>query len=479
MTTAALDTEQLHARLATVVGADNVSALASDATYGGLLGGHVSAEFRPRAVVRPASAAQLQRLAPMVAELGHGLWSSANATGNGAQRGHPRKPGVLVDLARMNRIIEVDRHGACAELEAGVTYAQLAAHLRERDLPLWLDADANGAHSVAGSIAARQWGLTPQGDHQAALCGVEAVLANGTLLRTGMGAMPGSDCWPRYKFGFGPTLDGLFSCAHFAVVTRVGLWLLPAPRQFSPFALAVADLASVAALIERLRPVVLDGSLAGRLLIAARSHDAGLVARAGSATGEPQGAAPWTLYGALYGLPGVLAHHHSTLAAALGSAPAAGQGAAWDLRVRQLRGESLYEDAQGRDAGALSFRVLAPATGADALALHHGVLTRLAEFAPRLAFTLAPRLLALEVELPDVGAAHDEALAAALAAVKDLVGAGYGLHSSAPALQASLAARHTPAGLRHLYDGLSTALDPSALLATRGKFVPGKGRRAR
>jgi hypothetical protein len=45
---------------------------------------------------------------------------------------------------------------------------------------------------------------------------------------------------------------------------------------------------------------------------------------------------------------------------------------------------------------------------------------------------------------------------------------------SAPALAPTLAARHTPAGLRHLYDGLHTALDPFAVLATRGRFKRGK-----
>jgi 4-cresol dehydrogenase (hydroxylating) len=471
-----LDTAELHARLATVVGSEHVGALDADAWYGGLLGAHVAEELRPRALVRPASAEQLQRLAPMVAELGHGLWSSANACGNGAQRGHPRKPGVLVNLERMNRIVEVDRRGAYAVLEAGVSFAALAAELQARDLPLWLDADANEAHSVVGSIASRALGLTPYGDRQAALCGLEAVLANGTLLRTGMGALPGSACWPRYKYNFGPALDGLFSRAHFGIVTRVGLWLMPAPRKFLPFARAVPDLAGVAALIERLRPLQLDGSVSGRLLLASRASDAALLMQASGGEEPGAGAPPWTLYGALYGLPAQLEHHAQPLGAALGSVPSAGAGAVWALRARQLRGESLYAEAQGRDAGAVSFRVLAPATGADALALHHRVFARLADFAPRLAFMLVPRLLVLEVEVPATATANAAAAAAALAAIKDLATAGYGLHSTSPALEASVAARHTPSGLRHLHDGLHTALDPFATLAARGKFGAAKRR---
>ncbi len=475
---AALELEQLYTRLATVVGAEHVSALPDSAHYSGLLAPHVDAPARPRALVRPASAEQVQRLAPMIGELGHSLWSSANQCGNGAYAGHPRKPGVLLDLSRMNRIVEVDRRAACAVIEAGVSYAQLAQHLHERDLPLWLDADSNGAHAVAGSIAVRQWGLTPYGDHQAALCGVEAVLANGSLLRTGMGGVPGSTSWPRYKYSFGPAFDGLFSGEHFGVVTRLGLWLMPTPRRFRPFGLALPSLASVAAVVERLRPLLQDGSLGGRMLLASHNSDAALLARCMPQAPAPDGA-PWTLYGALYGLPDNVEYYwqrcaeaaHAAAGAALSDSLA---GPLWPLRVRQLRGESLYNDAAGDHARGLWFTMLAPCTGADAQALHRGVLKRLAEFAPRLSFMLAPRLLAMQVELaPDSGPFEATSLAA-LAAVKTLVNAGYGLMHSAPALAPTLAARHTPAGLRHLYDGLHTALDPFAVLATRGRFKRGK-----
>jgi 4-cresol dehydrogenase (hydroxylating) len=46
-------------------------------------------------------------------------------------------------------------------------------------------------------------------DHFGASCGVEVVLPNGELMRTGMGALPGSQCWNEYKHGFGPDPSGL------------------------------------------------------------------------------------------------------------------------------------------------------------------------------------------------------------------------------------------------------------------------------
>jgi 4-cresol dehydrogenase (hydroxylating) len=473
-----LTTEQLHARLATVVGAEYVSAVPADALYGGLLGPGRAYAGRLRALVQPASAEQLQRLAPMIAELAHGLWWTANASGNGAFAGHNRKPGVLVDLSRMNRIIDIDKRGAYAVIEAGVSFDQLAAELRERDLPLWLDADANGAHAVAGSIATRQWGLTPYGDHQAALCGLDAVLANGTLVRTGMGGLPGSDCGSRYKYAFGPALDGLFARGHFGIVTRLGLWLMPPPRRILPFMMRLPDLATVAAVIERLRPLQLDGTLPGRVLIASRLDDAALLARADPDASHADAPA-WALYAALYGLPDNVELHWQTVqqaCAGLSGTQLSSEGIApaWALRQRQLRGESVYSASKGEDASALSFTLLAPARGADALALHHGVLARLSEFAPQISFQLAPRLLAMQVELPVLDAEHANCRNDALAAIKDLVGRGYGLRHGGAELDDTLAALHTPAGLHHLYDGLQTALDPYATFAVHGRFKLGK-----
>ncbi|WP_229261985.1 c-type cytochrome [Duganella guangzhouensis] len=44
---------------------------------------------------------------------------------------------------------------------------------------------------------------------------MKVVLADGTLVRTGMGAQPGAETWAEYPYGFGPTVDGLFAQGNF------------------------------------------------------------------------------------------------------------------------------------------------------------------------------------------------------------------------------------------------------------------------
>ncbi len=69
-------------------------------------------------------------------------------------------------------------------------------------------------------------------EHFAAQCGMEVVLANGDLMRTGMGALPNSKTWQQYKYGFGPYIDGIFSQSNFGVVTKMGVWLMPEPEAY-------------------------------------------------------------------------------------------------------------------------------------------------------------------------------------------------------------------------------------------------------
>jgi 4-cresol dehydrogenase (hydroxylating) len=61
---------------------------------------------------------------------------------------------------------------------------------------------------------------------------MEVVLANGEVLRTGMGALPNAKTWQQYKTGYGPWIDGLFSQSNFGVVTKMGFWLMPQPEAY-------------------------------------------------------------------------------------------------------------------------------------------------------------------------------------------------------------------------------------------------------
>ncbi|MFS8607221.1 MAG: FAD-binding oxidoreductase [Gammaproteobacteria bacterium] len=140
---------------------------------------------------------------------------------------------VVLDLKRMNRILEVNEDMAYALVEPGVSYFDLYRYIRERGMRLWIDCPDPGWGSLIGNALDRGAGRTPlpYRDHFGAHCGMEVVLPNGDLVRTGMGANPNAGPnWQAFPYGAGPLADGLFAQSNFGIVTKMGFWLLPEPE---------------------------------------------------------------------------------------------------------------------------------------------------------------------------------------------------------------------------------------------------------
>ena len=141
---------------------------------------------------------------------------------------------VVLDLKRMNRIVEVDDTRHYAIVEPGVAYFDLYRHIQERGLKVWIDCPDPGWGSVLGNALDHGVGYTfgPYRDHFHSHCGLEVVLPSGEIVRTGMGALPGAKTWGEYRYGFGPTVDGLFAQGNVGVVTKMGIHLYPAPEAY-------------------------------------------------------------------------------------------------------------------------------------------------------------------------------------------------------------------------------------------------------
>jgi 4-cresol dehydrogenase (hydroxylating) flavoprotein subunit len=170
---------------------------------------------------------------------------------------------VILLLERMNRILEVNEDLAYAVIEPGVTYKQLADHLKSRAIKLWADCtDSTPEGSVLGNALDRGLGHTPYGDHFGNLCGLEVVLASGEVIQTGA-APPDSPAWHTFKWGSGPYLEGLFSQSNFGIVTRAGIWLMPEPEAFEAFFCEVEHEENLPAVVDSLRRLAFAGALRG------------------------------------------------------------------------------------------------------------------------------------------------------------------------------------------------------------------------
>ncbi len=229
-----------------------------DAETGTFATGH-----RIPAIVRPESTAEVQECLRIANRFGTPVYPVSTGKNWGYGSKVPAADGsVLLDLGRMNRILDFDERLAYVTVEPGVTQAQLYAFLEKRGSGLWMDATgASPETSLIGNTVERGFGHTPYGDHFANSCGLEVVLPNGEIIETGFARFAGAIAAPVYRWGVGPVVDGLFSQSNFGVVTRMTIWLMPAPEYFQAYYFRCRSAGQLGPLIDALRPLRLSGTI--------------------------------------------------------------------------------------------------------------------------------------------------------------------------------------------------------------------------
>ncbi len=225
--------------------------------------GTFASTHRIPAIVRPASREEVQECLRVANRYDTPVYpiSSGRNWGYGS-RIPPADGCVMLDLGRMNRIVDFSESLAYVTVEPGVTQAQLFAFLEEQGSNLWMDATgASPQCSLIGNTVERGFGHTPYGDHFAHVCGLEVVLPTGDVVETGFARFPSAQAAPVYHWGVGPALDGLFSQSNYGIVTRMTVWLMPRPEYFQAYFFRCEEASGLQAAIDALRPLRLDGTI--------------------------------------------------------------------------------------------------------------------------------------------------------------------------------------------------------------------------
>ena len=176
--------------------------------------------------IAPGSVEEVQAILRIANEYRVPLWPMSRGKNFGYGGAAPRMSGtVMLDMGRMNRIIEVNEKAGYCIVEPGVGFFDLWDYLRSRKIPLQMGIPGNGWGSVVGNALER--GFSPAGDHSNNICGLEVLTPTGELVRTGMGAMEGGKAWALFKHGFGPSWDQMVVQGNFFVVTKMCLWMKP------------------------------------------------------------------------------------------------------------------------------------------------------------------------------------------------------------------------------------------------------------
>jgi 4-cresol dehydrogenase (hydroxylating) flavoprotein subunit len=222
------------------------------------------------AILRPGTVSEVSELVRIASRYHCPVYpvSSGRNWGYGS-RVPPASGCALIDLSRLNRIAGFDEDLGYVTVEPGVTQSDLYEFLQRKKSRLWMDATGSSPNcSLIGNAMERGFGHTPYADHFGHSAGLEVVLPSGEIIRTGHAGLKGSKTGSLYRWGAGPSLDGLFSQSNYGIVTEMTIWLMPAPDCFEGFFFQCEAEEGLGSVVEGLRPLRLNGTLRSAVHIA-------------------------------------------------------------------------------------------------------------------------------------------------------------------------------------------------------------------
>jgi 4-cresol dehydrogenase (hydroxylating) len=137
---------------------------------------------------------------------------------------------AILDLGRMNRILELDEKHGTLTLEPGVSFAQAHAFLTGMNSRWFLPVIGGPAEaSVIGNGLERGDVVAPLGDGPNRLANLQVILPQGDVVETGYARFGRTPLSALSSMPAGPQADGLFFQGNFGVVTRATAYLSARP----------------------------------------------------------------------------------------------------------------------------------------------------------------------------------------------------------------------------------------------------------
>jgi glycolate oxidase len=219
------------------------------------------ASHLPDVVVEPRSTGEVAKLLSFAST--HTIPVTARGAGYGYVGGCvPEQGGIVLSLARMNRIKEVAVADGVAVVEPGVITGELQREVRAKGLFYPPDPASLKHTSIGGNVATNAGGprCLKYGVTRHYILGLEVVLADGTVVRVGGRTL-------KNKTGF--DLVGLFvgSEGLLGIVTEATLRLLPLPPARGSLSVSFGTIEEAATAVQK---ILLGGYLPSALEIADR-----------------------------------------------------------------------------------------------------------------------------------------------------------------------------------------------------------------
>lgn len=141
----------------------------------------------------------------------------------------PYKGGIVLDLKRMDKIIEINPDTMTATVEPGVNWGALRREARKKRLDAMPIAGPYETSPTGNFLLANITIYSSKYPMDRAVT-LEAVLPNGEIIRTGSQCLPWSEeINPYFRYAYGPDITGLFrgSLGNYGVITKLVIRLRP------------------------------------------------------------------------------------------------------------------------------------------------------------------------------------------------------------------------------------------------------------
>ncbi|NIK68994.1 glycolate oxidase subunit GlcD [Paenibacillus sp. BK720] len=178
----------------------------------------------PNAVMYPENTAQVSRIIKVLNNYCIPIVSRGSGTNLSAGT-VPVQGGIVLVMHRMNRLLEVDLENLTATVQPGMITKQFITRIEELGLFYPPDPSSMVISTIGGNIAESSGGLRglKYGTTKDYVIGLEAVLANGDIIRTGGKLM-------KDVAGYDLTKLLVGSEGTLAVITEATLKLIPPPK---------------------------------------------------------------------------------------------------------------------------------------------------------------------------------------------------------------------------------------------------------
>ena len=222
--------ERLRDALVAALGAESVITAELERRY---YAQDVFTEDKPAGVVvRPGDIDALSKAVRTASALGAAVVPRGGGMSYSSGYVPAEAGSVLVDLSRMNRVLDINREDMHVSVECGITWERLAEALSGSGLrtPYWGTLSGLIA-TVGGGLSQNSifWGSGQHGSAADSVLSMQVVLADGSVLSTGSAAARQAPAFFRH---YGPDLSGLFTCdcGAFGVKAHASLRLIPESR---------------------------------------------------------------------------------------------------------------------------------------------------------------------------------------------------------------------------------------------------------